>query len=92
MGKNKVGPKNKKGGSGMIGMGRSDLSRGGGQITRKIQSTEDIQKRADLASKKTLQPINRPPVLPNEQGEQSWTRLKVEPLVTFGHPIDSRCR
>ena len=54
MGKNKVGPKNKKGGAGMIGMGRSDLSRGGGQITRKIQSTEDIQKRADLASKKTL--------------------------------------
>ena len=54
MGKNKVGPKNKKGGAGMIGMGRSDLSRGGGQITRKIQSTEDIQKRAVLASKKTL--------------------------------------
>ena len=54
MGKNKIGPKRKKGGSGMIGMSRSDLAGGGGQITRKIQSTEDIQKRADLASKKTL--------------------------------------
>jgi hypothetical protein len=54
MGKNKIGPKRKKGGSGMIGMGRSDLSKGRGIIMRKIQSTEDIQKRADLASKKTL--------------------------------------
>jgi hypothetical protein len=54
MAKKKIGPKGKKGGASMIGMGRSDLSQGGGQITRKLQSAEVIQQQNDTAAKKTI--------------------------------------
>lgn len=54
MSKKRVGPKRRKGGSGMIGMGRGDLAQGGGSITRKLPSAASIQKSNMKAGMNTL--------------------------------------
>ena len=54
MSKKRVGPKRRKGGSGMIGMGRGDLAQGGGAITRKIPPPEVLQGQRDKIGVKTI--------------------------------------
>jgi hypothetical protein len=58
MSKKRVGPKRRKGGSGMIGMGRGDLAQGGGSITRKTPSSKSIQDNNDRVGAKTVR-VNR---------------------------------
>ena len=52
--KKRIGPKRRKGGSGLIGMGRGDLAQGGGMITRKLPSTKAIQEKNDKVSIKAV--------------------------------------
>ncbi len=42
--RNRIGPKRRKGGSGLVGMGLGNLAQGGGTRTRKLPSAKSIQK------------------------------------------------